>query len=176
METPMSTHKIRRKLPPTHSMEIGRIITRFAYAEHLLRSTVYRLLRISPKQGRITVRQPRAAEQITLIQDLSRLGGLKLTVDWKELKKTLRELEAYRNKLAHGIWVYHAETKTPVLQDLSGAYVDTGGMHEKPKINPISVVITLRDLRRMTRNIDTTIDYLRSLNRTVIRLTQETSP
>lgn len=176
MKNPTETYPIRRKLPTAYSTEIGRIITRYAYAKHLLRSTAYRLLRINSKQGRIAVREPRVADQITMIQDLATLAGIKLTADWKQLKKTMKELESFRHRFAHGIWVYHTGTKTPVLQDLSRAYTTAGNISPKPRINPVSIVITLRELRNITRNTDKAIDYLVTINRLVIHLMQETSP
>lgn len=176
MDALMDTYPIRKKLPVAHSTEIGRIITRFAYTEYLLRALTYNLLRVGPKQGRLAVKDLRPAEQITLIEDLSKLVGLKLNADWKELKRILREYHAVRNKLAHGIWVHHSETNVPVLQDLSGAYVDTGGVHTKPRINPISVPMPIQDLKRLTRNIGITNNYLRGINLTVIRSMRDTSP
>lgn len=166
--TPMGVYPIRRKLPASYSTEIGRIITRFSYAEHLLRRTTYRLLRLNPKQGRLAVREPRVEEHLTLIHDLAALEGLHLETDWKELKRVTKELEVLRDRLAHGIWIKHPGTKTPVLQVLSGSNINTQQLHRKPRIDPIAVPLTLAELRRATKAIDTTIDYLSALNRKVV--------
>ena len=56
----MATYPVRDKLPISHTTEIGRIITRWAFLEWLLRQIAYLLLDLNPKAGRLAVRDPRA--------------------------------------------------------------------------------------------------------------------
>ena len=123
----MAVYPARYRLPVSYSTEIGRIITRWAYLEAVLRTTAYLILRVGAKHGRVAVREPRVVDYVTMLQDLMHLESLKTRVDLKTLKKSLEEIEALRHKLAHGIWLKHPSTKLPVLQIVKGSYPPSPG-------------------------------------------------
>ena len=175
MDNPeMGTYPVRRKLPVAYSTEIGRIITRFAFLETQLRNITYHLLDISPKQGRVAVRQFRVADQITIIEDLAKLAKIDLKVTWKNLKQPCKEAESYRDRLAHGVWLKHSETETPVLQDFSTAYVRNGAPR-KPKIYPLAVPVQLEHLKNITSNIEQLSDLLHVIEERAIRAMRQAS-
>ena len=62
----MPTYPVRRKLPVAYSTEIGRIITRWAWLEWELKRVAYTILEIGPKEGRLSVREPRAHDYLTM--------------------------------------------------------------------------------------------------------------
>ena len=74
----MPTYPVRPNLPVAYSTEIGRIITRWARLEWELKRIAYTILQIGPKEGRLSVREPRAHEHLTMIEDLMRVRGLDL--------------------------------------------------------------------------------------------------
>lgn len=144
----MSEHPTRYRLPVHYSTQIGRIITRWAYLEWQLQETVYLLLSVSPKQGRIAVREPRIADYPKMLKDLAHLKSITISEDMKTFGKLLKETESYRNRLAHGVWLEHSATKTPVLRDLSGAYVRTAGNRTAhPRIKPLAVQVRKEHLK-----------------------------
>lgn len=155
IEIQMGSYPVRRRLPVAYSTEIGRIITRFAFLQSQLRELTYKLLIVSRKQGRLAVREPRIDDHITMIEDLATLAGIDPKVDWKKLRKPCRELESFRNRLAHGIWLKHSSTKTPVLQDFSSAYTQGGpDTPKKPRIHPLAVPVKLGQLRQIAKSIE----------------------
>lgn len=162
----MSTFPTRYRLPVSYNTEIGRIITRWAFLEWRLRETAYLLVKVNPKIGRVAVREPRVVDYITMIEDLTRLRSVDVAVDWKALKNVLGEIGSFRDKLAHGIWVKHNTTKTPVLQEISGKYPPhPGAKSVKARIEPRAVRVTLKNLKEIVHGIDAataTVNALRT--------------
>lgn len=162
----MATHPVRYRLPVSYCTEIGRIITRWAYLEALLTSIAYVILDISQKHGRIAVREPRAVDSLTMIQDLMYLESLKTTVDLKALRTTLGEAEAFRDRLAHGVWVKHSNSKLPVLQIVKGSYPPNPGARSiKARIEPRGLEVDLQHLRKAERVISSAVTTLHQLRR-----------
>jgi hypothetical protein len=153
----MPEYPVRYRLPISYSTEIGRIITRWAFLEYRLKETAYMLLDIDPKIGRIAVREPRTYEYVDMIQDLMSLRSLTTTVDLKKLRKTIEDIQSFRDKLAHGIWAKHDATNLPVLQITKGSYTLTPGEQKtKARIDPFALVVQFKDLRAARRNIERT--------------------
>ena len=151
----MAVYLTRYRLPVSYSTEIGRIITRWAFLEWRMRETAYLLLDIGPKEGRLAVREPRATDYLTMLEDLIRLKSLKTKINFKELRKSLEATKSLRDGLAHGIWLKHGATKQPVLQIVSGSYPPTPGAQTvKARIDPQAVEIRLQSLKDITREID----------------------
>ncbi len=153
----MPAYPIRYRLPVSYSTEIGRIITRWAFLEYRLKETTYMLLDVDPKIGRIAIREPRTTGYIDMIQDLMALESLTTTVDLKKLRKTLEEIQIFRDKLAHGIWAKHDTTKLPVLQVTKVSYaLKPGDQKTKARIEPLALLVRLTDLKASRRNIEHT--------------------
>lgn len=170
MDNPeMGTYPVRKRLPTTHYTEIGRIITRFAFIERQLHHITRLVLDVGRKQGRLAIHQFRARDQLILIKDLGRLNGLKFKVDWKTLGSALKELESYRDRISHCVWIKHPDTKTPVLQDFSTAYVQGLPQGTKPKITPLAVELPLEMLRAIRINGDKISDQILKLENVVLK-------
>ncbi|WP_193366915.1 hypothetical protein [Pelagibius marinus] len=157
----MSNSPVRKDLPNKHSAEIGRIVTRWSYLEWQLRQIAYSLLRISPKEGRLSVREPRVTDYLTMIEDLVQLKRLGVRVEWKKLRKHVDELADHRNRLAHGVWLKQQGYRVPCLQLTKGVWQpEPGKAPIKAKIDPVSVPITVDDLRSVVNAIDSVIEYI----------------
>lgn len=161
-----------RKLPATYCTEIGRIIHKFAFCEMVLRTIAYNLMQIGPRVGRIAVRQPRVVDHITMLQDLEHLMSVDLKVDWKKLKEVLKEVESYRDRLTHGVWLEHPGSPSPVLQDFSYAYVRGQRGPRKARIDPIAVAVRIDQLRNISANLDDLGDNLVRLEKRAGALAQ----
>ncbi len=162
----MPEYPIRYRLPVPYSTEIGRIITRWAFLEYRLKETTYMLIDVDPKVGRIAIREPRTTDYIDMIRDLMALKSLTTTVDLKKLRKTLEEIQIFRDKLAHGIWAKHDSTKLPVLQVTKGSYaLKPGDQKTKARIEPLALVVRLTDLKAARRNIERTTITINKWNR-----------
>ena len=163
----MSAYPVRYRVPTQYSTAIGRLITRFAALESALRRLIYALLQLTPQMGRVAVRNPRIENALTMIQDLMALRGFTTTIDMKLVLSECRKLEHFRDKVAHGVWVSHHQTKLPVLQVTGGSYAETpGGKSVKARIQPKAERITLDNFRDYTRGID-------NARRVVMQLAQE---
>lgn len=110
----MPEYRIRRSLPVAHSREIGRIVTHWSFLEWRLKNVAYALLGIGPKEGRLAVRQPRASDYVTMLQDLLDLKHVPVSVDLQKFRKLLNDLGDYRNSLVHGVWLKHPSYSDPV--------------------------------------------------------------
>lgn len=153
----MGVYPVRYRLPSAYCTEIGRIVTRFALLESKIRTLAYVLMQISPKQGRVAVRLGRIEDAMTAVQDLIHLSPIQVPEDVNiaGLKVPLKELESWRDRLAHGVWVKHENSTVPVLQVTSGTYQD----HEtnskiKARINPAAFEIGLIQLKQIAAKIE----------------------
>ncbi len=160
----MATYPVRDKLPISHTTEIGRIITRWAFLEWLLRQIAYLLLGLNPKAGRLAVRDPRATDCVTMIEDLVHVNGLKIRVEWKLLRRGLDDLSKHRHRLAHGVWLKIPGQRSPCLQIVKDTWQPNPNKPSiKAKIDPISVPVTASDLHSVTRAIESAIRELQKL-------------
>lgn len=177
----MAVYPARYKLPPAYCLEIGRIVTRFAYIEFNILACAYALMQITPKQGRVAVRLGRIEDALTNIEDLAVLSGLGINLNFKPTKKYFKELENWRNKLAHGIWLKHKATKLPVLQITRGIYQDhASNMTKKARLDPLAGEITLDFLRQLTKKVDDAAkvidDIAVAIDTEILKASQQRSP
>ena len=98
------TPKATVKLPAKYFKEIGRVITIFACTEHALCLIAYRLLRLTPAEGRLAVRAARVGDYCRMIQDLLGLQSIKVTHSIPALAKDLKDLDYMRDWFSHGVW------------------------------------------------------------------------
>lgn len=162
MALTMGSFPVRDKLPVKYSTEIGRIITRWSMIEWHLKRLAYDVLKTDPKSGRVAVREPRVGEYITMIEDLLSIRGIKTEIDWKGIKKELEDIESFRNKIAHGIWVTHHRTKNPILQETKGKHPgEKDATQKKARVNPKALNITLNNLQDYRRRVDAANHHLR---------------
>lgn len=169
----MAVYPVLERLPQRHRAELGHIIMRWAYLEWRLRQINYALLGIDPKEGRLAVREPRATDYLTMIQDLAELKRLPLRVDWKKLRKHLGELANHRDRLAHGIWLKIPGHRVPCLQLTKGTWQPQGGGPTyKAKADPVSVPVNVGDLQSVATAINSIIDYLGQVEGAVRSLLQ----
>ena len=147
----MTEFPVLEKLSDAHSREIGHIVTRWAFLEWRLKNVAYRLLRVDQKEGRLAVREMRADDYLTMIEDLIKLNDLPIDFDFKKYKKVLSNLESYRNLLAHGIWINHPKHRSPVLRRTKGNWKpDSKNPKLKLKrvLNPEGVEVSVTELRQ----------------------------
>ena len=168
MSYQIERYPARKRLPVGHSTEIGRIIFHFARLEWSLKIISFNLLGINEKQGRISVRNFRVNDFVTMLDDLCKLRGIDPQVDWTKLQKDLRKHESFRDRLAHGIWMKHEATNIPVIQDISGAYTSGPNVGSKPKIAPLAVPLTTEQLRIIRQNIQFLCKQTELINEKVI--------
>lgn len=125
---------------------------------------IYDLLELEPKLGRATVRSPRASDTFAMIQDLIALRGFKTDLNVKTLGKMCKELEEFRDKVAHGVWVRHEKSNAPILRVTAGTYPKTeGGESVKARIHPQAFRITLEVFRSHITGIDNAIRGVKQL-------------
>ena len=110
------------------------------------------------------MRDPRADEYITMIQDICRVLEISTTLDFKDTRKRLAEHKMYRDAIAHGIWVKHGGTNLPTLQVTRGSYQIPGsGRSFKARINPQSLVIDLPTMKNIQKAMEIMIVRLTRL-------------
>ena len=153
----MPTFPPRHRLPTAYSTEIGKIISRWAYVEWRLKSIVYVLLMIDPKQGRVVVPQASAVGAFQMVQELLPLRGIKPSLDLKAIKEQLENIEEFRNAVAHGVWLKHDQTVLPTLQITRKLKLFLGfgaGLPKTAKVDPRPLPLKLETLREVVIKID----------------------
>jgi hypothetical protein len=158
----MRTDPIVTDLPEEYTQAIGRMVVEWAYLEHSLRMTVYRLLDLDPKRGRIAVRDPRPNEFVKMISELMELAEIASSDDlFSDLPAALQEAENRRNTIIHGIWVLDSESGLLKVIRTSGNWrPDPLKPGVSRKMRPEGIPTTPAD-------IDRTTDLIRKLVRLV---------
>jgi len=154
------------------------MVARLAVIEGRLRNIVYALLEIPSEYGRIAVRSPRVEDAFGMIQDLMKLRGFTTTVQLKGqngLVPACNELERFRDKVAHGIWVFHGNSPTPILQVTAGSYSLHGEKHNA-RIAPQALAVKLKDFQGFAKlaaealkGVDQMSKELKSQHRALLR-------
>ncbi len=159
----MATYPILRRLPVSHSYQIGRAITRWALVEWQLKSVTYLLLGVSTKAGQLGFRTARAADYITMYENLIKLRKMKVSTDLKVLKRALKDIVEDRNLIAHGVWLKHPSRKTPYLLLTKGKRQVASTPGAKRIIDPEMVPVTVKNLKDIVRSINIASRALSSL-------------
>lgn len=155
MKPQMGEYPVIVRLPVSYYRDIGRIVFKWALLESVFRDTVYALLRLDRKRGRLAIRSSRPDEMVTLICDLMSLSGLTTTVETKPLIADLKLVKTARDHVAHGLWVRHPGTSNPVLQFTSGSFPEKpGAKAAKTRVYPQSMEVEPGDLGKTVRDID----------------------
>ena len=98
---------VRYDINASLAREIGRFIVAWSYFEAYVQGLVWSALRLSPEQGRITVREPRVTDRLDMIRDLGELG--KFEIDYVlllDIRTRASTLAAKRHLLAHSVWTF----------------------------------------------------------------------
>ncbi|MBW8328060.1 MAG: hypothetical protein K0M48_02545 [Thiobacillus sp.] len=152
------------RLPDEHLALIGEAITAWAVQEHELRLTVFVLLRLDPKRGRVAVRSTRSKDTVEMIADLMSLSGLtSKTTNLRELVNVLDKIENRRNTLAHNIWMKN-DQDVLFVQSLAGVWPEkTAHGKLKRRVQPAGIPIPLESLRDLISALRQTIHQTRVL-------------
>jgi hypothetical protein len=152
-------------IPSRVYREIGRAIVLHAFLEYILGRTVYDLLEINPKQGRIAVREPRGQEVYDMIKDLAHVRGIDLSTEYDVIRQAIEGAKTQRDQLGHGIWLRDPETKRLFLRVLRGTWQRDPKMKGKVKrrISPEGQEYGLPELRSLIEQIEATIDAINGL-------------
>jgi hypothetical protein len=156
----MALYPTWEHLPEEYNAAIGRIVSRQAILEDNLHKLIWALLEVEPSYGRLAVPCPRAADAVTRIADLMQLRGLHTKINMKSLQSSCRQLEEFRDKLAHGVWAKHPESDNPILQITAGKNRDG----TKARISPYGGNAKLETLKSYEDGINQTIDTIRELS------------
>lgn len=103
-------------LPASLLREIGRVIVSFARLEDKLSNALYVLLQVHRVEGRLAVREPRAADRLDLIRELLELRNIQVGTDFKALRRALEDATNRRDQIAHGVWFRNPTTGTFYLR------------------------------------------------------------
>ena len=164
----MKSYPVRKRLPTNYYTHIGRLISRWAYIEWRLRRITYSLLQLDQKRGRVAIRDPRVEDHITMIEDLIYLEGLDVQIRIGQWKQPLKELEGWRDKLSHGIWVSRPETRAPVLQNTKGVLPNEAHPHaRKARINPQGVIVEIANFKNWEQTLTRAGEALDQLSRQI---------
>jgi hypothetical protein len=144
--------------------EIGRVIVLHSHLEELIARTVFTLVGIDPKRGRIAIRVSGGKEVLTTITDLALIAGIKIETDLSLLRECLDTVKTQRDQLAHGIWLRDDEGRL-YLRILTGSWQPTPKMigKIKRKISPEGAEYGVEEIVSTVALIEGTIDLAKAL-------------
>jgi hypothetical protein len=150
----MSVSPAVYKLPAHLTREIGRLIVHWAHFEYLLQSTLWLLLGIDEKKGRVAVPQARNMDEtLEKIADLADLNMLKIRTVINKMKVPAIAMSSKRNLVAHGVWIKDAEGWK--VQQTRGKYpFKVTGHSQKRSMAPEVIKADTKGLQEVTQNID----------------------
>lgn len=95
---------VLKSLPASMTRGIGRIMVADAYLDNLLSQTIYLLTGVGPKEGRLSIREPRTIERLELIIDLAEVHKIALKADIPLLRDAITQSTTNRDLVGHGLW------------------------------------------------------------------------
>lgn len=141
-------------LPSDYLTALGRVVVRWSFVERQLMNIVYLLLGVSKKHGRVAVREPRADECMSMIQQLMQLENVKVSsVDLDITSKVLAKLKSTRDTLAHGLWLQEPSGKVLIQVTSGTSRPDPKAPKVSKRVNPHGMEVTPSDLEMLAEQI-----------------------
>jgi hypothetical protein len=148
----MQTGTVEVRLPAAWLKEIGQIITLYSFYEY--GQTIYFVLGLDKKQGRIAVRELRGQDQVEMLGHILKLAGLTLPTDLKTLEHLTRYYNSERDRLAHCVWIRDRHnSKNFCAINTKGSWNPDGTERVPRKIKPEIVPYDLAKLRLLRRHV-----------------------
>lgn len=156
--------QVRYDLPVSHTREIGRIVLAWSFIEHLLQTTIWELMDVDAAFGRLAVREPRAGDRVTLLNDLALLRSITIPAkEFKALRKQVEDCARARNLLAHGAWTCDPEKGWMVIL-AQGSYDFEPEQHSRNRrVAPEALVASAETLATIRGQFDKVIQSVRNL-------------
>lgn len=148
MTTVVPTSRATIRLPAKLLKEIGRVVTVFSCIEHEIKFIIYGLLRVTPQEGRLAVREPRVRDSFEVIKSLVKIHGITVTHNIDALVSEISEMESIRDWLAHGVWTkVNGDIR---LQITAGKWQPPGEKNGvRRKIIPSAALMTHQHIREI---------------------------
>jgi hypothetical protein len=157
-----------QRLPPPYALQIGRIVSRWAYQEWLFSQVLYELAGVSKKVGRLViVRRARADDCVTMIVDVMRLCPIAVATDMEAIRAAANKAEANRDTVAHALWLRGPAGDLRVWKTSGRKTLVVGQPKVSRRHRPTSTAFTVRDLARMVREMDVLIRQTKELQRQI---------
>jgi hypothetical protein len=154
--------KPRVDLPAPYLRDIARVIVTYAGYEHQILALSWAICfladPVGDKLGRLAFRQMKAEDQISLIERLAEVRGVKLDQSLiKEIKTRVKRVSIKRNLLAHGKWSKPGSYW--VVQETQGSWENSlDGPRGRRAITPEVVPINSDVLRTIYEDAQKLLD------------------
>jgi len=159
------------EVPANMCREVGRMLIRWAYFEHVVQEMNWQTLGISPAQGRVAVRAPRASDRLEMLRNLIELRKGEWDDDrFKSILQRAKLLAAKRDLVAHAIWAqrddgwYVELSRGAWPKSLRELVASTRQI--QPELKPMNI----DQLREATTQIDELIADLKKLRASAVAL------
>jgi hypothetical protein len=98
------------RLPAKLTKGIGRMIDHWAHFEFLVQKTIWMLVGVDEKRGRVAIKEPRIGDRFDMIAQLALVHNIQLKQPlFGRLKVVAEETSRWRDLMAHGVWVKDAD-------------------------------------------------------------------
>lgn len=146
------TAKVIYRLPVELSKEIGRVAVTYSHLEHKMTAMIGMILQLQKPEARLALDEPPVWERLDTIQDLFALKALIPEFPFKVFWEELKEINAQRNNLVHGIWLRHPKTRAIWLRLTRGHWKRTEAGLPKVRrvIRPEAIPMTAKEARKVT--------------------------
>lgn len=169
--------KVLKRLPTRLSCEVGKVVVAYSNLEHQFTAIIATILQLHKPEARLVLQSPPVFESLDTVQDLLALKALYTDLDFVTLRAELKELNALRNSIAHGIWLRHPTTKQVYLRLTRGQWKKRQAFDPPVRrvVFPESIPMGPKECAKITKRIDAAIRTVNLLGRAVDRM-RETSP
>ncbi len=158
----MSAEGTYTRLPPDIEREIGGLVVQWAYIESLASTTLYDVLKIGPKQGRLCFSKQSPERCLDSIVALAKLHKRTIEINVKTLRKNLESFGSWRNAIVHGVWTPKKGVRGPVL-------LLTRSEVPEAKTKPKSLLLTARGLKQFNEKISRIVEMMEEFHHKALK-------
>ena len=163
--------RIRDDIPADIARCVGRFIVKWAGFEYRVQSLIWDVAGVGEALGRIAIREPRIADRLKMLADVSELAGLSLDkVRLEEVIKSAGATESKRDLLAHSPWTF--EDGHWKVISFRGNLSDPTAKNRSRKINPESFLVTTSSIGSLIINTESLTEFARACTRDFEKLSK----
>jgi hypothetical protein len=114
--------KVLHRLPASIALQVGRVAIAYSNLEHQFTAIIAVILALHKPEARLVLQSPPVYDSLDIVQDLLALRGIRPRFDFVAYRAELKEINIWRNNVAHGIWLKHPKTKQIYLRLTRGKW------------------------------------------------------
>ena len=148
------------EIPGDMSLEVGNLVVAYSNLEHQFTAIIAIILQLNKPEARLALQSPPIFDSLDVVQDLLALKDFRPKFDFTAFREELKEINIWRNSVAHGVWLRHPETKAIYLRLTRGWWKQTQSFQPAVRrvVFPESVPMGKVEIEAITTRIKAAIE------------------